>query len=296
MIKARPCAGDIAAGEALLQRACAVHLAQISRLRRRRRRAGDEAADPRLSRPRRDRGRGPQHQARPRRHPRDRVLRADAATHRRRPPSGAARPRHAGDARRRSPRAAGSTPRRATISRRPIVSCAMSSTGCRWSPTSRLIPCRPTRGARAVRALSRLSRTATLLRRRCSAICARCSATTPSCSRDAPAPRPSRPALVVPREADDRETLDRLGEMGFQQAARGIGDGAALARPASYRSLKGEFARTPVRRTRAVADRPAVARRESGCGAHGIRPLSRRAARRRAAVLAAASKTPIWSR
>ena len=40
-------------------RAVAVRLAQISRLRRRRRRARDEAADPRLSRPRRDRGRGP---------------------------------------------------------------------------------------------------------------------------------------------------------------------------------------------------------------------------------------------
>ena len=74
-------------------RAVAVHLAQISRLRHRRRRARDEAADPRLSRPRRDRGRGPQHQARPRRHPRDRVLRPDPAAHRRRPPPRAARPR-----------------------------------------------------------------------------------------------------------------------------------------------------------------------------------------------------------
>ncbi len=52
----------------------------------------------------RDRGRGPQHQARPRRHPRDRVLRADPAADRRRTSSGAARPpdaRHAGDAGRR---------------------------------------------------------------------------------------------------------------------------------------------------------------------------------------------------
>ena len=77
--------------------ALAVRLAQISRLRRGRRRPRDEAADPRLSRPRRDRGRGPQHQARPRRHPRDRILRADPATDCRRPQSGTARPRDAGD-------------------------------------------------------------------------------------------------------------------------------------------------------------------------------------------------------
>ena len=86
------------------RRTLALHLAQISRLRRGRRHPRHEAADPRLSRPRRDRGRGPQHQARPRRHSRDRVLRADPAAHRRRPPSRAARARdagHAGGARRR---------------------------------------------------------------------------------------------------------------------------------------------------------------------------------------------------
>ena len=88
--------------------ALAVHLAQVPRLRRGRRHRGDEAPDSRLSRPRGHRGRGPQHQARPRRHPRDRILRADPAVDRRRPPSRAAQPRHAGDARRRWPTAAGS--------------------------------------------------------------------------------------------------------------------------------------------------------------------------------------------
>ena len=113
MIKARPCAGDIAAGEAFLKELVALHLAQISRLRRGRRRARDEAADGRLQGPRRDRDRRPQHQARARRHPRDRVLRADPAVDRGRPPPRAARPRDAGDARPTSPRAAGSaaTPR-----------------------------------------------------------------------------------------------------------------------------------------------------------------------------------------
>ena len=124
LIKARACAGDIAAGEAILQQLAPVHLAEVSRLRRGRRHRGDEAADPRLPRPRGHRGRGPQHQARPRRHPRDRVLRADPAADRRRPASRAARPR---DARRRStrwPRAAGSAPTPAPISTPPIVSCA----------------------------------------------------------------------------------------------------------------------------------------------------------------------------
>ena len=51
LIKARACAGDIAAGEAILAAARAVHLAEISRLRRGRRHRGDQAPDPRLSRP-----------------------------------------------------------------------------------------------------------------------------------------------------------------------------------------------------------------------------------------------------
>ncbi len=92
MIKARPCAGDIAAGETFPRGDRAIRLAQISRLCRGRRRAGDEAADPCLPRPWRDRGRGSQHQARPRRHSRGRVFRADPAIDRRRAQPGAARP------------------------------------------------------------------------------------------------------------------------------------------------------------------------------------------------------------
>ena len=87
MIKARACAGDIAAGEAILNELSPFVWRKYLDFAARRRRARDEAADQRLSRPRRDRGRGPQHQARPRRHPRDRVLRADPATDRRRPQS-----------------------------------------------------------------------------------------------------------------------------------------------------------------------------------------------------------------
>ena len=90
-------------GRGAAGRAGAVHLAQVSRLCGHRRRACDEAADFRPSRLRAHRRCRPQHQARARRHPRDRVLRADAAAHRRRTPGGAALATHArrlGEARR----------------------------------------------------------------------------------------------------------------------------------------------------------------------------------------------------
>ena len=147
LIKARPVAGDIALGETFPGRAAPLHLAQVFRLRLHRRRARHEAADPRGARARRDRGRRPRHQARTRRHPRDRVLRADAAARLRRAPPGLARPAH--------PRHAGGAPRRgldhrarrATSSPRPTASCAPSSTACRWWPTSRRSACRRTRSS-----------------------------------------------------------------------------------------------------------------------------------------------------
>ena len=95
MIKARPVAGDIAAGGGLPRGAAALCLAQIHGLCGDRRRPFDQAPDPCAQGPWRDRGQGPQRQARPRRHPRDRVLRPDPAADRRRPLSAncaAARP------------------------------------------------------------------------------------------------------------------------------------------------------------------------------------------------------------
>jgi [glutamine synthetase] adenylyltransferase / [glutamine synthetase]-adenylyl-L-tyrosine phosphorylase len=54
--------------------------------------------------------------------------------------------------------------------------------------------------------------------------------------------RPSQAALSFPDKADDRETLDRLGEMGFQKP---LETSATVRRwlSGSYASLKGEFAR-----------------------------------------------------
>ncbi len=68
----------------------ALHLAEVSRLRRHLRHPRHEAPDQRLQGLRCHRGRRPQHQARPWRHPRDRVLRPDPAADRRRPAEGVA--------------------------------------------------------------------------------------------------------------------------------------------------------------------------------------------------------------
>ena len=99
MIKARPVAGDIALGEEFLDRLDSLYLAQISRLRRHRRCPIAEAPDSRGQGPWHDRGAWSQHQARPRRHPRDRVFRPDAAADRRRTQSQLARPPHGRHAR-----------------------------------------------------------------------------------------------------------------------------------------------------------------------------------------------------
>ena len=62
-------------------------------------------------------------------------------------------------------------------------------------------------GGRALRALSRLCRTATPSRRRCSSTCARCSGNTRGCSRTRPRPRPRaarspfRPRRTTPRRS-----------------------------------------------------------------------------------------------
>ena len=97
------------------------------------------------------------------------------------------------------------------------------------------------RGAGAVRALCRLQGPRRTLPRRCSAICARCSAITSGCSRETTA-RPSRLALSFPKDADDRETLNRLGAMGFQRPLE-TRRRSATGCPASYQVLRGEFGR-----------------------------------------------------
>ena len=127
-------------GRGLPGRAHALPVAQASRLRGDPGHPLDQAPDRRASRRRPHQRRRPQHQARPRRHPRDRVLRPDAAAHLGRPHARAARARdlrRARGARRRRPhRAAAAADELAECL---SLSCAASSIACRWSTTRRPI-------------------------------------------------------------------------------------------------------------------------------------------------------------
>ena len=96
--KARPVAGDIAAGERFLDVAASVRLPALPRLRRARWPARNEGGDRRRSRAQ---GTGRRHQARPGRHPRDRIPGAGAAADPRRPRTGLARASPAAGAARR---------------------------------------------------------------------------------------------------------------------------------------------------------------------------------------------------
>ena len=141
--KARPVAGDIDAGERFLRDAAAVRLPALPRLRRARRPARDEGGDRRRSRAQ---GTGRRHQARPRRHPRDRIPGAGAAADPRRPRAGAARaPPAAGAGRRWSTPATSRAETGARAGARPTASCAGWRTACRCCATRRRTRCRRTR-------------------------------------------------------------------------------------------------------------------------------------------------------
>ena len=86
------------------------------------------------------------------------------------------------------------------------------------------------------------SRTATPSRKSWSSICARCSASIIKLFEDTSA-RADQLALSFPKDADDRETLNRLGAMGYRKP---LEVSATVRRwlTGSYPSLRGEFART----------------------------------------------------
>ena len=264
MIKARPCAGDIAAGEAFLEEALAFHLAQISRLRRDRRHPLDEAADPRL-----------------RGHDEIAVEGHDIKLGRGGireieffvqtqqliaggPQSGAARAR---DARRRSTTlAAGRLDRRATPrddlgrglslparrrappadGRRRADPHAAGGHGRRWS------------ASRAFWA----SRIATRLRRRFSDTCAGAAALRAPVRGRAHARR-GPAASSFTGEADDPATLDTLSAMGFAARSKSSARGARAGSSGDYRSLHGERARDAADRAGAGAARALRAHRKS---------------------------------
>ena len=132
----------------------------------------------------------------------------------------AARPPDARRCSTRSPKAAGSTPSRATRSRRaPIAFCASSSIGCRWSPTSRRRCCRPSsRALDALRPLPRLRQTATpsptvLTGHMEQVQRLLCAPVRESAGADA---RTGSRSGLHRRRPTTTETLDRLNEMGFR--------------------------------------------------------------------------------
>ena len=225
----------------------------------------------------RDRGRRPQHQARPRRHPRDRVLRADPAAHRRRPPSGTARPRDAGDARRARRGRLDRAPRRATIS-----AAAYRFLRTRRAPAAdgrrRADPHAAGAIARALERFARFCRLRGSRRaspRRCSAICARCSANTRRCSRDAPAAEAARPCVVVPGRRRRPRNARPARRHGLQAAARSLGDGAAAGSSGGYRvAARRACARPSFAELVPLLLDAIRALRESRRGAACLRPLS----------------------
>ena len=164
----------------------------------------------------------------PRRHPRDRVLRADPAVDRRRPASGAARAGDAGDAQDARRTAAGSTPRRAPISTPPTASCASSRTACRWWPTSRPTRCRPiAKGSSASPALPAL-RTATRFAEALLAHLRNVQRHYATLFENAPAIEAGRRPLLFParcRRSRDARPVDRDG---LSPSARSVGPGARL--------------------------------------------------------------------
>ena len=294
MIKARACAGDIAAGEAMLDESVALRLAQISRLRRGRRRARDEAADQRLSRPRRNRRRRPQHQARPRRHPRNRVFRADPAIDRRRPQSGLARPRHAHHA---GQAVRGPLDRRSRA-RRDEGGLLLPAHG-RASPADGERRADADAAGRARRGWSVLPAfwalpTATPLPRCCSAISTRCSAITRVCSRRRPAPE--RAGAGVSRRTP---TIARRSTGWPSWASARRWRPRSIVRQwlaGEHRSLKGEAARSHLAGAAAGAAGASGAHRQSRRHAGAVRPFPRQSARRRRGCCRCCGKIPNSSR
>ena len=236
----------------------------------------------------RDRGRGPQHQARPRRHPRDRVLRADPAADRRRPPSRAARPRDAGDARRAGRRRLDRR-RRARRARRGLSVPAHGRAppadgGRRADPHA---AGRSRRRSNASRALP-ASRTATPSREVLLEHLRKVQRHYSRLFEDA-AGRADQLRCRFRRSADDRETLDRLAAMGFRKPLEVSAHGAALARRRSYPSLQERIRARAARRTGAAAARAARAVGEPGRRADRLRPLPRRPAGAAARLFVAAA-------
>src|SRR5262249_7622424 len=99
-----------------------------------------------------------------------------------------------------------------------------------------------------------------------------------------------RRTLRFPSEADDRETLDRLTEMGFRRAL----ETSALVRrwdTGSYGALKGGFARSQLAEIVPMLLQHFARSANPDAAVVAFVPVACRAARRRAAVFAAATES-----
>ena len=142
-----------------------------------------------------------------------------------------------------SPTAAGSAATPRATSPRPIVSCARSSIGCRWSPTSRPTRCRPS--ATALERFARFLGFAGPRRVRGGAARAPAQGAAPLCAAvrgcaRRPRPRaarsPFRPTATTARRSTSSPRMGFRRPVEVSQAVRRWLAG-------EYRSLKGEFAR-----------------------------------------------------
>ena len=125
--------------------------------------------------------------------------------------------------------------------------------------------------------------------RRCSGTC---DGAAPLCApvRGCAAAEARAGALRFPADTDDPETLDKLAAMGFQPPARGLGGGARAGSRAAIVRCKSEFAREHLTELVPVLI-DHLARTEIRTARLPLRSLSRRAAWRRAAVVAAAAQS-----
>ena len=182
--------------------------------------------------------------------------------------------------------------RRATTSPPPIASCAWSSIACRWWPTSR-----PTRLPAEREALERFARFLGFADRDAFADALlehlrKVQRHYATLFEDAPAAEAGRSALLFPPDADDRETLDKLADDGLPPARSKCRRWCGAGSRAAIRSLQERVRAHAARRARAGAAATSSRARQIPTRALiALRPLPRRPARRRAAVLAAAAES-----
>ena len=176
---------------------------------------------------------------------------------------------------------------------RPTTSCARSSTGCRWWPTSRPSRCRRTTAALdALRPLLRARRPRRLRRGHPAAFAHRAA---PLCRavRGRPAGGPDRGRLPLPRRPRRQGDPRHPEGPRLQGPARRQLHRARMAGRPAARAAQRDRARA-AHRAGAGAARRLRLERQRRRRAHHLRPLPRRAQRRGRACSRCCAAIPIW--